>query len=64
MQQHLQSPPTIPSSTAANFHLPTSPPHFIFYLTAPTIPTSTPFLYTSAIFHRLIFTHSHPYNPY
>ena len=32
--------------------------------TTPTIPTNNPFLYTSAIFHRLIFTHSHPYNPY
>ena len=37
------------------------PPLFIHKITI-TIPTNTPFLYTSAIFHLPIFAYSHLYN--
>lgn len=38
------------------FHLAISPPFLSFHLSIPTIPTNTPFLYTSAIFCFPIFT--------
>ena len=63
IQPLLQSPPTIPSSTAANFHLIISRLYLLFHLIITTIPTSTVFLYSSAIFRLPIFTYSHSYNP-
>ena len=47
----LQSPPKIRSSTSVNFHLPIPP--LLLNKIILTIPTSTPFLCTSAIFSSL-----------
>ena len=54
----MQSPAKTSSSTSVNFHIPILPlivDKIIF-----TIPTNTPFLFTSAISHYLIFTHNYP----
>ena len=48
----LQSPPNYSSSTSVRFHLPPLLNHKIIL----TIPTNTPFLYTSAIFHHFLRT--------
>ena len=49
LQSPLQSPPKIHSSTSDNFQLP-NPPLLVCKIIL-TIPTKTPFLYTSATFH-------------
>ena len=58
IQPPLQSPPKIYSSTSANFHLSITP--LLVHKTIHTIPTNTSIVYTSAIFHLLIFAYSHP----
>ena len=57
-QPTLQSPPKNRSSTSINFHLPV-PPLFVHKIIL-TIPTSIPFLCTSAIFHLPLFAYNHP----
>ena len=53
----IQSLPKIYFSTSVNFYLTILP-----WLVILTIPTNTPFLYTSAIFHLLLFAYNHPKN--
>ena len=60
IQPPLQSPPKNCSSTLVTFHLPVPP--LLVYKIIFTIPTNTPFLYTSAILHHLIFAYNHPNN--
>ena len=62
LQPLLQSPAKIRSPILVNFHLhiPTLLVNKIIF----TIPTNTPFLYTSAIFYLPIFAYSNPYNLY
>ena len=48
------------SSASANFPLPI--PRLHIHKAILSIPTSTPFLYTSVIFYLPIFWYSHPFN--
>ena len=57
IQQPLQSPPTMLSSTSVNFHL-TFP--LLFNKIILTIYFKTPFLYTAAFFYIPIFVRNHP----
>ena len=57
IQQPLQSPPKILSSTSANFHLPIPP--LLFNKITLTIPTNTHFLYAAAIFNLPVFAYNH-----
>ena len=54
----MQSPAKTSSSTSVNFHIPILP--LIVHKIIFTIPTNTPFLFTSAISHLLIFAYNHP----
>ena len=60
IQPTLQSQPRNSFSTSANFHLPIPP--LLFHKIILTIPTNTPCLYTSAIFHLPLFAYNHPNN--
>ena len=60
IQPPLQSPPKIRSFNSVNFYLPIPPLHV--YKTILTIPTNTPFLYASTIFHLSVFANNHPNN--
>ena len=53
----LQSPPKIRSFTSVNFYLPIPP--LLVHKIILTTPNTTPFLYTSAIFHLPIFAYNH-----
>ena len=57
-QPPLQSPLKIRFPTSAIFQLPIPP--LLVHKIIPTVPTSIPFLYTSAIFQLPIFAHSQP----
>ena len=57
IQQPLQSPPKILSSTSANFHLPIPP--LLFNKITLTIPTNTHFRYAAAIFNLPVFAYNH-----
>ena len=56
----LQSPPKTSFSTSINFHLPI--PSLLVYKIILTMPTNTPFLYTSLILYLLIFAYNLPIN--
>ena len=56
MQPPLQSPPKVRFSTSVNFHLPILP--FIVHIIILIIPINTPFFYTSANLHLLIFAYN------
>ena len=60
IQPPLYSPPRIRSTTSVNFYLPI--PSVLVHKTILKIPSNTPFLYTSAIFHLPIFAYNHPNN--
>ena len=57
MQPPLQFPPKIRSPTSAIFYLPI--PSLLVHKIILTIPTNTPFIYTSAIFYIFIFVYIH-----
>ena len=56
----LQSLPRNSSSSSVNFHFSNSP--LLVQKIILTIPTNTPFLYNSAIFHLPLFAYNHPNN--
>ena len=60
IQPVMQSPAKTSSSKTVNFYIPIIPllVHKIIF----TIPTNTPFLYTSAISHLVLFAYKHPIN--
>ena len=60
IQPPLQSPPRIRSSISVNFCLPI--PSLLVDKIILTVPSNTPFLYTSAILHLSIFAYNHPNN--
>ena len=60
IQPTLQSLPRNSSSSSVNFHFPISP--LLVHKIILTIPTNTPFLYNSAIFHLHFFAQKHPNN--
>ena len=60
IQSLRQSPPKICSSTLVSFDFPVPP--LLVHKIIRTIPTNTPFLYTSTVFHIPSFAHNHPNN--
>ena len=58
MQPTLQSLPRNSSSSSFNFHFPFSP--LLAHKIILTIPTNTPFLNNSAVFHLRLFACNHP----
>ena len=50
------------SSSSVNFHFPISP--LLVHKIILTIPTNTPFLYNSVIFHHPFFAYNYPNNPH